>query len=73
MGAEMRVFFVDNMEKQFKENQKAFGEQSVEKLLNVAQVQLGHVTDEFLKHGCGDKYRIELTHLSAVLYDLYGK
>jgi hypothetical protein len=73
MGKELRVFFKDKTEEQFKQNFAKWGEQDTTKLLQVCQVQLGQVTDQFLKHGIDDKFRIEIIHLSAVLYDLYGK
>ena len=68
----MRQLFADKVQAQFNQNKEKYGEQSPEKLLQVAQVQLGHITDQHLKGGVSDKFRIEIIHLSAVLYDLYG-
>jgi hypothetical protein len=73
MGKEMQVLFLDKIKGQSEQNQKRYGEQTPEKLLLVAQAQLGHISEQFYKNGACEKFRIEIIHLAAVLYDLYGK
>jgi len=72
MAEIMRQLFMDKVRTQFAENTKKHGTQDTGKLLQVCQVQLGQITDQYLKHGISDKLRIEIIHLAAVLYNLYG-
>lgn len=69
----MRQLFTDKFKEQFRQNEERFGSQGIEHLLQVCQVQLGHITNQFLKGSANEKFRIELVHLAAVLYDLYGR
>jgi hypothetical protein len=73
MGKELQVFFIDKIKEQAKANAAKYGEQDPLRLLAVCSEELGEATHEFLKSGCSEKFRIEIIHLVAVLYELYGK
>lgn len=73
MGKEMQALFADKVKEQAKANSAKYGEQDPLHLLAVCSEELGEATHEFLKGGCSEKFRIEIIHLAAVLYELYGK
>ena len=72
MGKIMRQLFMDKVKEQYEENFQKHGDQDPGHLLQVCQVQMGQLTDQYLRHGISDKFRVEVIHLAAVLYDLYG-
>jgi len=72
MAGIMRQLFMDKVKEQYEENHAKWGDQDPGKLLQVCQVQLGQLTDQHLKHGISEKFKVEIIHLAAVLYDLYG-
>lgn len=69
--AVMGRLFYDRIIEQAKQNREKWGQQDTGKLIQVCQVQLGQIADQFLKSSYSDKFKIELVHLAAVLYELY--
>ena len=69
--AVMGRLFYDKVIEQARKNREKWGEQNVARLIQVCQVQLGQMADQYLKNGYSDKFKIELVHLGAVLYELY--
>ena len=63
--------FYDKVIEQAKQNREKWGDQDTTKLIVVCQEQLGQMAGQFLKNGYSDKFKIEIVHLGAVLYELY--
>jgi len=73
MDKEAQALFPDKIKEQAEANIKRYGDQDPITLLVVAQIQMGHVTEAYFRGNISDKFRVELVHLAAVLYELYGK
>lgn len=73
MGKELQALFAEKVKKQAELNREKYGEQNALVLMQILPVQQGHIHETYFKSGCSEKFRIELVHLAAVLYDLYGK
>ena len=69
--AVMGRLFYDKVIEQAKKNREKWGEQDTTRLIQVCQVQLGHIADQYLKNSYSEKFKLELVHLGAVLYELY--
>ena len=67
----IREEFERLVEAQRQKNKVKWGYQDMTRLLLVSQEQLGQMASEFISNGAGEKFKIEVVHLAAVLPEIY--